>query len=139
MVHQFKYSMIEKTNQDVLDSLDEWGIGGVAFSPLAQGILTGKYINGIPEGSRAASTSQFLRENDITDSVVDITRKLSVIAENRGQSLAQMSLAWALNHKNMTSLILGASRLSQLQENVSAIRNLEFTKDELEEINRILK
>lgn len=139
LVHQFKYSMIEKTNQDVLDSLDEWGIGGVAFSPLAQGILTGKYINGIPEGSRAASTSQFLRENDITDSVVDITRKLSVIAENRGQSLAQMSLAWALNHKNMTSLILGASRLSQLQENVSAIRNLEFTKDELEEINRILK
>lgn len=138
LVHQFKYSMIEKSNQEVLDNLDEWGMGGVAFSPLAQGILTGKYINGIPEGSRVVSTSQFLNKNDITDSVVDITKKLTAVAERRGQSLAQMSLAWALGHKNMTSVILGASRLSQLKENVAAINNLEFDIEELKEIDQIL-
>ena len=139
LVHQFKYSMIEKSNQEVLDHLDEWGMGGVAFSPLAQGILTGKYINGIPNDSRAVGTSQFLNENDITASVVDITKKLTAVAEKRGQSLAQMSLAWALGHKNMTSVILGASRLSQLQENVAAINQLDFDEEELKEIDQILR
>lgn len=139
LVHQFRYSMIERSNQEVLDHLTDWGMGGVAFSPLAQGILTGKYINGIPDDSRAVSTSQFLNANDITESVTELTRKLTVIAERRGQSLAQMSLAWALHQENMTSVILGASRLSQLQENVRALKNPDFTEEELKEIDEILR
>lgn len=139
LVHQFRYSMLERGNQEVLDGLSQWKMGGVIFSPLAQGILTGKYINGIPGDSRAAGASQFLSANNITGSVVDITRKLTKIAGERGQTLAQMALAWILSYESVTSVILGASRLSQLRENVKALENMEFSDRELAEIEKILK
>ena len=139
LVHQFKYSMIERSNKKVQEGLTGWKIGGVAFSPLAQGILTGKYMNGIPEDSRAASASQFLNENNITSSVIEITKKLTKIAQDRGQTLSQMALSWILNHEGMTSVILGASRLSQLEQNVKALDNLEFTGQELADIEQILQ
>lgn len=138
LVHQMKYSMIEKGNLDVVENLDKWGMGGVAFSPLAQGILSGKYINGIPEDSRAKGTSQFLNENNITNDVTEITKKLTKIADNRNQSLSQMALAWVLNYENMTSVIIGASKYSQIEENVNSINNLTFTSDEIKAINEIL-
>lgn len=139
LIHQFRYSMIERGNKEVLSNLSKWNIGGVAFSPLAQGILTGKYIDGIPQNSRAAGTSKFLNENNITSSVVEITKELSKIAQERGQSLAQMSLAWLLHYDQMTSVILGASHLKQLQENVQAMHNMKFSQEELKRIEDILQ
>lgn len=139
LVHQFRYSMIERGNEEVLFKLPDWKMGGVAFSPLAQGILTGKYINGIPETSRAAGASQFLNANNITGSVVEITKALTEVAAERGQSLSQMALAWLLHHEQLTSVILGASRLEQLQENVQAMNNMEFSKEELDRIEKILQ
>lgn len=138
LVHQFRYSMIDRENEEVLLNLSDWHMGGVAFSPLAQGILTGKYINGIPTDSRAAGTSQFLDADSITESAVKITKDLTKIAEERGQNLSQMALAWLLHYEQMTSVILGVSRLEQLEENVQAIHNIEFSEEELEHIKLIL-
>lgn len=138
LVHQMKYSMIVKDNVDVIENLNKWGMGGVAFSPLAQGILSGKYINGIPEDSRVKSTSQFLNENNITNDVTEITKKLIKIAEARNQTLSQMALAWILHHENITSVIIGASKYSQIKENVAAINNLTFSNDELKTIDEII-
>ncbi len=139
LVHQMKYSMIDRSQESVIDNLDKFGMGGVAFCPLAQGILSGKYIDGIPQDSRAASTNKFLNENNITSDIVEITKKLKAIADERGQTLAQMSLAWVLSHKNMTSAIIGASKLSQIDDNVGVINNLEFSDEEKAMINSILK
>ncbi len=139
LVHQMKYSMIERSNSEVLSGLSEKGMGAVAFSPLAQGILTGKYIDGIPSDSRASSTSVFLNENNITGSVVSITKELTKVAKERGQTLSQMALAWILSQENMVSVIIGASKLTQIQENIKALDHLEFTTDELNIIEQILK
>ncbi|MFV0560745.1 MAG: aldo/keto reductase [Enterococcus sp.] len=140
IIHQPRYNMFDRWIEDGLtDVLEEEGIGAITFSPLAQGLLTNRYLNGIPEDSRAhRSDSPFLSE-DRVDETISTVRSLNEVAENRGQTLAEMSLAWNLQQKTVTSVLVGASRLTQLQDNVKALQNLTFTEDELSEINRILK
>jgi L-glyceraldehyde 3-phosphate reductase len=113
-------------------------MGSVCFCPLAQGLLTGRYLNGIPADSRAASSSPFLSEGRITEELVAKLRKLQELAQQRGQTLAQMATVWDLRN-SLTSVILGASRASQITENVQALENSSFTADELAEIDRILQ
>lgn len=138
LIHQMQMSMIHRENEAVLDVLDELGVGAIAFSPLAQGILTGKYINGIPEDSRAAGASVFLNANNVTGPVEAVTKQLMEVAASRGQSMAQMALAWVLFRKGMTSVIIGASRTEQIRENLAALERLSFTEEELRRIDEIL-
>ncbi len=138
VIHQPRYNMFDRWIEGDLQNVLEYeGIGSIAFCPLAQGLLTGKYKNGIPEGSRATK-SRFLTPDGVTPEKVEKANKLSVIAENRGQSLAQMALAWNLRGGKLTSVLIGASRPSQISENVLAINNLDFTSDELQAIEDIL-
>lgn len=140
LIHQPVYSMLNRWIEDGLqDVLSEHGVGSIAFCPLAQGLLTSKYLNGIPEGSRAAKPATFLKETDVTEEKVAKVRKLNEIAAQRGQSLAQMSLAWVLREGRVTSALIGASRPAQIEENVAALANLEFSADELAAIDQILK
>lgn len=136
LINQISFSMTERRNQPAIERANELGIGTIAFCPLAQGVLTGKYMNGIPKDSRAAGESAFLKSEQITEKVVEVTKKLSEIADNRGQSLAQMALAWALRHT--TSVIIGARKFSQIEENCGCVDGLEFSKEELEMIEKIL-
>lgn len=122
----------------LLDTLSEEGIGTIAFMPLAQGILTNKYLNGIPENSRAANYSIYLHENDITEEKINKVRLLNDLAKERGQSLAQMAIAWVLKDKRITSALIGASKANQIEENVAALNNTNFSDEELTRINRIL-
>lgn len=139
IIHQPRYNMFDRWIEDGLqDVLDEEGLGSIAFCPLAQGVLTGKYLNGIPEGSRATK-SVFLKPESITDEKIEKAKKLNAIAERRGQSLAQMALAWVLRGGRVTSVLIGASRAAQIRENVKALDNLDFTAEELNEIEEILK
>lgn len=138
LIHQMQMSMIHRENEAVLDVLNRHGVGAIAFSPLAQGILTGKYINGIPADSRAAGASVFLNANHVTGSVEVITKRLMEISDGRGQSLAQMALAWVLQKKGMTSVIIGASRTEQIVENLKTMKNMAFTEEELRRIDEIL-
>lgn len=140
LIHQPVYSMLNRWIEDGLqDVLQEHGVGSIAFCPLAQGLLTSKYLNGIPEGSRAAKPSTFLKEGDVTEDKVAKARKLNEIAAQRGQSLAQMSLAWVLREGRVTSALIGASRPGQIEENVAALANLDFSSDELAAIDAIVK
>jgi L-glyceraldehyde 3-phosphate reductase len=136
LIHQPSYSMlnrwIEKDN--LLDTLEQVGAGCIAFSPLAQGMLTDKYLNGIPEGSRA-SQGKSLSTGLLTEEALRHIRTLNEIAQNRGQSLAQMALAWALRDPRMTSVLVGASSVAQLEQNLGALKNLSFTDDELRAID----
>ncbi|MEB4783033.1 L-glyceraldehyde 3-phosphate reductase [Paenibacillus sp. JJ1683] len=139
LIHQPRYSLLDRWIENGLqDVLDENGIGSIAFCPLAQGLLTNKYLNGIPEDSRAASTSVFLNENHVTPETLRKVRALNQMAAARGQSLAQFSLAWALRGERLTSVLIGASRVSQIEENVKALSNLEFSQEELDRIDSIL-
>lgn len=139
LIHQPSYSMLNRWIEDGLqDVLTENGVGSIAFCPLAQGLLTNKYLNGIPEGSRAAKTTGALAENQVTEEVVRRVQILNEIAAERGQSLAQMSLAWVLRGGHVTSALIGASRVSQIEENIAALNNLEFSKEELARIEEIL-
>jgi L-glyceraldehyde 3-phosphate reductase len=137
LVHQPSYSMINRWTErdELLDTLAEVGAGAVAFSPLAQGLLTDRYLDGIPADSRMR-TSEFLNESQLTESTYGKVRGLQAIAQRRGQSLAQLALAWALRDSRMTSLIIGASSVAQLEANVAALDNLDFTPQELAEIDR---
>ncbi len=138
-VHQPRYNMLDREFFEGLEpTLAKEGIGSVCFCPLAQGLLTGRYLNGIPADSRAASSSPFLSESRITEPLLNKVRALAEIARNRGQSLAQMATVWDLRN-SLTSVILGASRASQIRENVEALKNKDFTQDELDQIDRILK
>jgi L-glyceraldehyde 3-phosphate reductase len=139
LIHQPSYSLLNRWIEDdhLLDALAEEGSGCIAFSPLAQGLLTGKYLNGIPPGSRA-TRSKYFSEEQITEENLAKVRALGVIAARRGQSLAQMALAWALRDPRMTSVIIGASSVAQLEENLGALRNLEFSAAELAEVDRSL-
>src|SRR5882757_9808246 len=120
LIHQPSYSMVNRWVEDgLLDVLDEVGAGSIAFSPLAQGLLTGRYLNGIPEGSRAAQGGS-LTQDQISERTLDHIRALNDIAHQRGQSLAQMALSWALRDKRITSVLIGASRVAQLEENLAA-------------------
>lgn len=140
LIHQPRYNMFERWIENGLqDVLDEEGIGSISFCPLAQGMLTNKYIHGIPKDSRAAKSSPFLTPDRINEDIISKVVKLNEIAENRGQSLAQMACAWNLRGGRLTSVLLGASRPSQIIENVGALSNLDFTQDELDAIENALK
>jgi L-glyceraldehyde 3-phosphate reductase len=140
LIHQPAYSMMNRWIEDGLqDVLDDFGVGSIAFCPLAQGLLTNKYVNGIPADSRAGGKSQFLKEKDITEEKLNQIIQLNELASSRGQSLAQMSLAWVLRGERVTSALIGASRVSQIEENVAALKNLEFAPEELAAIEKILK
>ncbi len=137
-IHQPSYSMLDRWVEDgLLDVLKEKGVGSIAFSPLAQGLLTDKYLNGVPENSRAYKDSWV--RNKITPELVEKLNKLNDLAKERGQTLAQMALAWVLSEGKMTSVIMGASRLEQIEENVKTLANLEFSREELNAIDQILK
>jgi L-glyceraldehyde 3-phosphate reductase len=137
LIHQPSYSMLNRwTESDkLLDTLEEVGAGCIAFSPLAQGLLTDRYLNGVPADSRAAQ-GKSLNPDTLTDEALTKVRALNAIAERRGQSLAQLALAWGLRDPRMTSVLIGASSVAQLEDNVGALDNLEFTAEELTEIDR---
>lgn len=140
LIHQPRYNMMDRWVEDgLLDALEETGLGSIVFSPLEQGILTGKYLNGIPEDSRAKKDGSYLNENQITEEVVAKAQKLNAIAQERGQSLAQMAIAWLLKDKRVTSVLVGVSKVSQLKDNIAALDKLEFSSSELQEIETILK
>jgi L-glyceraldehyde 3-phosphate reductase len=136
LIHQPSYSMLNRwIEPDLLDVLGQEGVGCIVFSPLAQGMLTDKYLDGIPEGSRAAR-DYALSEELLTDESLAKIRALNEIAERRGQSLAQTALAWTLRDSRVTSTLIGASSVEQLEENVTALDRLDFSDDELAEIDR---
>lgn len=138
LIHQHRYSMLDRVNEGLIPVLSQKGIGSIAFCPLAQGLLTGKYLNGIPSDSRAAGKSIFLNADGITDDKLAKVRALSDVAVSRNQSLSQMALAWALMQGQLTSVIIGASKPGQIIENAGAINNLSFTEDEKAAIEAIL-
>jgi L-glyceraldehyde 3-phosphate reductase len=139
LIHQVKYSMFVRTAEEgLLDRLAAEGTGGIAFSPLAQGLLTDRYLEGVPEGSRASKPGTFLKKTDVTEDRLSQVRGLSEIARQRGQSLAQMALAWVLRHGVMSSALVGASRPEQIEQSVGALNNLEFATQELRQIDEIL-
>ncbi len=139
-IHQPRYSMLDRWIENGLqDELDAVGAGSIAFCPLEQGVLTSKYLNGVPEDSRAASSSVFLGKDQITPETVRKVRALNQVAAARGQSLAQMALAWVLRNGKVTSALIGASRVSQIEENIAALDNLDFSAEELQRIETILK
>lgn len=136
LIHQPSYSMLNRWIEDegLLDAAGELGFGVIGFTALAQGLLTGRYLDGVPEDSRAAA-GKSLDAGTLTDEVVGHLRALDDIASERGQSLAQLALAWALRDERVTSLVIGASRVEQLEQNVAALGNLSFTDDELRRID----
>ncbi len=140
LIHQPSYSMLNRWVEDdgLLDTLEGLGVGSIVFSPLAQGMLTTKYLDGIPQGSRA-SQGKSLRPSFINDQTIGAVRSLNAIAEKRGQTLAQMALAWVLRKGRVTTALIGASRPEQIDDCVGALQNLEFTGAELAEIDRYAK
>jgi len=139
LIHQPKYNLFDRgPEQGLLDVLVKEGIGGIAFCPLAQGLLTGRYLHGIPADSRASHDPRFLKPEAITPEKLERIRKLDGLAKARGQSLAQMALAWVLRHPGITSALIGASKVSQVDENVGALKNLAFAPDELKAIDAAL-
>ncbi|MEU6386135.1 L-glyceraldehyde 3-phosphate reductase [Streptomyces bauhiniae] len=137
LIHQPRYSLLDRRpeEQGLLDALDELGVGSIAYSPLEQGLLTGRYLDGIPEDSRAAGDSPFLKSDAVTEDLVGRLRALNDIAASRGQTLAQMALAWVLRDGRITSALVGASSTRQLEDSVGAIRNLEFDADTVARID----
>lgn len=139
LIHQAKYSMFVRQPEDgLLDVLEEKGVGCIAFSPLAQGLLTDKYLKGIPKDSRAFNPNGHLKLEEISEEKVRKIIALNEIAKSRNQSLAQMALAWILKDKRITSVLIGASSVNQLHNNIDSLRNLDFSKDELITIEEIL-
>jgi L-glyceraldehyde 3-phosphate reductase len=137
LIHQPNYSLLDRWIEDgLLDALDETGSGAIVFSPLAQGVLTDKYLSGIPAGSRAARGDS-VSEEEITEDVLATVRALDELASERGQTLAQMALAWVLRDPRVTSALVGASSVAQLEDNVAALQRLEFDDEELARIDRL--
>jgi L-glyceraldehyde 3-phosphate reductase len=140
LIHQPKYSMFVRWVEDgLLDVLENNGVGCIAFSPLAQGLLTNRYLKGIPEDSRAAKSTGFLQESEVTEEKISKAKELNKLAQNRSQSLAQMALAWLLKDKRVTSVLIGASSVEQLSNNLASLNNSDFSNDELTSIENILK
>lgn len=138
LIHQMKYSMFNRAPENgLLQVLKEEGVGSIAFCPLAQGLLTDKYLHGIPEGSRATK-SVFLHASDVTPQVVDKVSRLNEIAVGRGQTLAQMALSWVLRGNQVTTVLIGASKVKQIEDNVKIIGHLDFSQEELLHIEEIL-
>ncbi|MCR8632545.1 L-glyceraldehyde 3-phosphate reductase [Paenibacillus radicis (ex Xue et al. 2023)] len=140
LIHQATYSMFNRWVEDgLLEELEEGGAGCIAFSPLAQGVLTNRYLDGIPKDSRAASSnSPFLKEKDITEEKLNKIKRLNELAMGRGQTLAQLALAWVLRKERVASVLIGASKVSQIEDNVGAINRLELDATEIEQIETIL-
>lgn len=139
LIHQVKYSMFERTAEaGLLELLDTRGTGAIAFSPLAQGLLTDRYLGGIPADSRAGKPNTYLKREQVDEANVRRARALQSLARERGQSLAQMALSWVLRHSGMTSALIGASRVEQIDQNVAALQKLAFPADELSRIEAIL-
>ncbi|PTY02783.1 L-glyceraldehyde 3-phosphate reductase [Opitutaceae bacterium EW11] len=139
LIHQPKYHMFDRTVENgLLDVLSREGVGCIPFCPLAQGLLTGRYLNGIPADSRAAHDPRFLKPEHITEEKVGKIRRLNELAQARGQSLAQLALAWVLRQPAVTTALIGASKVSQLEENLQVVRNLGLSPDEVATIDRIL-
>ena len=139
LIHQPKYHMFERTvEKGLLDVLTQEGIGCIPFCPLAQGLLTNRYLAGIPADSRAGHDPRFLKPEDITETKVGQIRALDALAKKRGQSLAQMALAWVLRLPVITTALIGASKVSQIEDNLGALKNLDFSPDEITAIERIL-
>jgi len=138
LIHQMKYSMFVRTAEEGLfERLAAEGVGGIAFSPLAQGLLTDRYAKGIPEGSRASKAGTFLKKTDVSEARLGQVGALNEIATGRGQTLAQMALAWVLRHGVMASALVGASRVEQVEQCVGALAKLEFGEGELQRIDEI--
>ena len=139
LIHQPKYSMFERwVEADLLETLAQNGVGSIAFSPLAGGVLTDRYLAGIPEDSRAASSSQFLTSDQLAPEKLEKVRKLNAIALARGQKLSQMALAWVLRGDKVTSVLIGASKTGQIDDAVGMLKNRQFTEQELADIEAIL-
>lgn len=139
IVNQILYNMFHREpEKELFKTMESMGIGATIFSPLAQGLLTDKYLNGIPEDSRVRRSGIFLKESDITPEKIEKVKRLSEIATRRNQSISQLAISWILRNKIVSSVIIGASKPSQIEENVRAIENLEFTEKELEDIDEIL-
>lgn len=139
LIHQPKYSMLERWPEDgLLDLLHQEGVGCIPFSPLAQGILTNKYLGGIPQDSRAAKSTGHLQASAITEKQVQQVRALNTLAESRNQTLAQMALSWLMKDKRITSVLVGASKPEQLADSLLALDHIVFDKEELEKIDQIL-
>jgi L-glyceraldehyde 3-phosphate reductase len=139
LIHQPKYSMLDRwVEGGLLDLLEEEGVGCIAFSPLAQGLLTDRYLQGIPGDSRAGRDSGFLKAEEVTDDIIRRIKQLNELARQRGQSLAQMAIAWLLKDPRVTSVLVGASSVGQLQDNLRALENTWFEPQELEAIDRLL-
>jgi len=140
LIHQPKYNMLERTPEnELLQILKNEGMGCIAFSPLAQGVLTNRYLEGIPSDSRVAKGVGFLRQEHLSAEKLEKVRSLNELAGSRGQSLAQMALAWVLRHEGMTSVLIGASSVSQLKDNIQMLGKKDFTRQELLLIDQILK
>ncbi|WP_332447533.1 L-glyceraldehyde 3-phosphate reductase [Sphaerochaeta sp.] len=136
LIHQPSYSMLNRwVEEELLDTVDELGVGTICFSPLAQGMLTDRYLSAIPEGSRASQEGSSLSPTMLTEQNLQNIRSLNEIAQARGQSLAQMALAWCLRRKEITSVLIGASSPQQITENVGALARLDFTEEELRRID----
>lgn len=140
LIYQPKYSMFSRSIEGgLIDVLRDEGLGCIVFSPLAQGLLSDKYLEGIPENSRIAKETGFLQKSDVTQEKLNQIRQLNVMAKERGQSLVQMALAWVLRDPVVTSALVGASSVEQIEENVNTLANLEFSDQELQKIDNILK
>jgi L-glyceraldehyde 3-phosphate reductase len=140
LIHQPNYNMFNRwiETEHLVEALAETGTGCIAFCPLAQGLLTNRYLAGIPEDSRAAKSHGFLKKDAITEARVKQIQGLNAIAQARGQSLAQMAIAWVLRLPVMTSALIGASKVSQIEENMKALDNLAFSKEETDSIEALL-
>ena len=140
LINQIRYNMFERWCEDgLLDVLDREGTGCICYSPLAQGALSNKYLKEIPKNSRAMKEGTTIADRYLSEKQIEIVRELNKIAEEREQSLAQMALAWILRKKEITSVLIGASKVEQIIDNVNALKNLDFSQDELEKIEKILK
>ncbi len=139
LIHQPKYSMFERwVEGGLLDVLEQEGIGCIPFSPLAQGLLTNKYLHGIPEDSRVAKPHGFLKENHLDEQTLNKIRKLNDVANHRGQTLAQMALSWILKDNRITTVLVGASKPAQLSDSLECLKNLQFSGEELQQIETLL-
>lgn len=141
LIHQPSYSLLNRWVEDdgLLEALDELGIGSIVFSPLAQGLLTDKYLNGVPADSRAKNIKHFFHSDFLNEQNLANVRELDAIARRRGQTLAQMAIAWVLRDRRVTSALIGASRPEQVVDCVGALKNLDFSVDELAEIDTYAK
>ncbi|MGA8855496.1 MAG: aldo/keto reductase, partial [Christiangramia sp.] len=139
LIHQPRYNMMDRwVENGLLETLEKNGTGSIVFSPLEQGILTSKYLHGIPEDSRAATEGSYLDKSQITNEVVNQIQQLNEVAHSRNQSLAQMAVAWLLKDPRITSVLVGVSKVSQLEDNIEAIKNISFSEEELKKIDSIL-